>query len=210
MQNVNKYFSIAIVVALLCVAIISIPINNSIFNDISKATAIPLLLFTLINSVKFGLDGVVQISEHEINASISNKKVYIENRDFAERICFNKDNIAADETVKRWQSKINDNEYKCEIHWSIINRIKSWKPWGILYTSFLTLLFLSMLLSPLISAVFPKLLKFAEHPVFPLIAITITISQALFGNCLIEKVSDKMINDEHKKNVVTSNIGTDM
>ena len=199
MFDKRKPLAIALTSTFICIAVISIFIDDGIFPNIVRGAVLPLLLFSFISAYVSVFDNVVLRYNHFIYEQSILKPEVEWNLEYAKKISKDVADSEDEELRIRWNTSLVECRQRLErinktikIYKNLIERIQARKTVYILYVVSLFLLLLFVMISPLIA----PYLNCIELPVFALIALAITVFQALWSELLVEDISTRMYNKE--------------
>lgn len=209
----NKYFlfSISLAVSVFIIMILSIFVQNIIFEQIAQAITIPFLLFTLASFM-------VSVAEEIINMCKS--KTQVENEKFRlwnyyakvlekdlkmfsryekpvtqEQIKTNELLDEREEQLHKAAENARDNILHIDTYSKIVAKFEKNLFLQITYALTLTMLIVSMMITPVIS----KWCQFIPTTTLTLLSLFLTISEILVKDTIADNILNKMFNKIKKQ-----------
>lgn len=205
MINKNTLISYSIVVLFFVVMIVSIFVDAPMFSDLTKILMLPTIIFSFSTILMNTLARIVRrfkVSANFYMEAIPDSEWILtqmkERMDFAvKENCDWKDEAV--ETFSRYDEKVKNFKRHHELLSKAIKRIEAYKIVKVLYVVSFALLLVCIALSPILVDFF----DFVSLPFFSLMALTITVANAVLGD-LIEQlwadwILEKVIADENQR-----------
>lgn len=203
MKNKHFIFSLSLGIAILILVLLSIFLQNEVFEDISRVITIPFLIFTVsIFFININED-IISICENKIEVEKEKSKLWEYYKTRIEKDLSDMEPIDSPETdveretndiIEMVKNKINDAEKELATYnlniviFSKIQRSSQSNKFSqIFYLIACSLLFLSMCISPILA----PYCKFVPYTTLTLLSLFLAVFELLIKNLLAQKILNK-------------------
>ena len=203
MKNKHFIFSLSLGIAILILVLLSIFLQNEVFEDISRVITIPFLIFTVsIFFININED-IISICENKIEVEKEKSKLWEYYKTRMEKDLSDIEPVDSPETdveretndiIEMVKNKINDAEKELATYnlniviFSKIQRSSQSNKFSqIFYLIACSLLFLSMCISPILA----PYCKFVPYTTLTLLSLFLAVFELLIKNLLAQKILNK-------------------
>ncbi len=203
MKNKHFIFSLSLCIAIFILMLLSIFLQNEVFEDISRVIIIPFLIFTVSIFFMNINEDIISISKSKIEVEKEKTKLWEYYKTRFEKDLSNMNPIDNPETdveretnylIEMAKNKINEAEKELatydlniaifsKIQQSLQNNIFS----QIFYLIACSILFLSMCISPILA----PYCKFVPYTTLTLLSLFLAVFELLIRNLLAQKILNK-------------------